>query len=486
MKRILLKSLCALLFITTLSKAQLEEDEKSSSSFNLFKGTISVTIGGSFIVNGSFAAMPTERVDQFITRIFNETKVQKVKENALSPINEILKEKDFRYADRNILLKRVNGESIILDLKKFRLNGDFINNPYLKNDDVIVFSPLDMERNFVSIMGAVNNPNKFQYVENDKLSDAIEFAQGLNKAYEKIEKVEITRLSYDGQKDNTITLNVNDNVLLQRGDRIRVIADETSKRDFTVLVLGEVNIPGNIPITKNNSTLKEVIEKTGGFKSSADLIRTELIRGSTLFSNSLKQIQSLPAEQKKEALDNLYTTLVLPEIKEDFLMQRMSYLTEEDTLYFKIDDQLRLLRGNAAINFREFGKADSNIDSFIVNDGDIIIVPEKNDLVYVFGQVPKTGYIMYEKGKDYNYYIQLAGGLGQEAKDELFVIKGKTRNWIRVDEDKKVEIEPGDFIWVPKKTPKDFKYYVNIITPITSVVGTLVTIAILIVQVTKK
>ena len=35
---------------------------------------ISVTIGGSFIVNGSFPASMTERLDDFITRIYNEYK----------------------------------------------------------------------------------------------------------------------------------------------------------------------------------------------------------------------------------------------------------------------------------------------------------------------------------------------------------------------------------------------------------------------------
>ena len=40
---------------------------------------------------------------------------------------------------RGLILKNANGEEIIIDLAKFRVNGDFINNPYLKNDDVIIF-----------------------------------------------------------------------------------------------------------------------------------------------------------------------------------------------------------------------------------------------------------------------------------------------------------------------------------------------------------
>ncbi len=36
---------------------------------------ISVTIGGEFIVNGSFSALATERVDEFVTRVYNQYKI---------------------------------------------------------------------------------------------------------------------------------------------------------------------------------------------------------------------------------------------------------------------------------------------------------------------------------------------------------------------------------------------------------------------------
>ena len=41
------------------------------------------------------------------------------------------------------------------------LNGDFTNNPYLKNDDVIIFPQPDLEHNSFTVSGAVNNPGKF-------------------------------------------------------------------------------------------------------------------------------------------------------------------------------------------------------------------------------------------------------------------------------------------------------------------------------------
>jgi len=465
--------------------AQMDRTERSSTDL-LMSGSISVTIGGSFIVTGSFPALPVERLDQFVTRIYNEVKAEMAKEPVIETESAVLREKRLTFAQRNIVLKRANGEELIIDLKKFRLNGEFVNNPYLKNDDVIIFPPLDMERNFISVYGAVNKPTKFQFVEGDKISDAIEFAQGLNKAYENIEGIEITRLDYNGNKEEILKYSLNENVALKRGDRIRFIADESSKRDFKVLVLGEVNRPGTVSITKNNTTLKDVISKAGGFKPTADLRIAELLRGSSIYTEFSKEIQALASEREEEAMNILWRTLVQPEEEDDLLMQRMSYLAEEDTTYFKVDDKMRLYRGNASINFTDLSDPQSDASNYIVKDGDLIIIPEKNDMIYVFGQIPMTGFIKYQEGKDYNYYINLAGGRGQEAKDEAFVIKGRTRNWISTEEHDNINLEPGDYIWVPKKAPKTFKYYLDRVSAVMGVVGSIATVILIVVSLQQK
>lgn len=478
MKKLLV---CLFLFTMNIVWAQTERNERNSNSL-LLSSSISITIGGAFVVNGSFPALPTERLDQFITRTYSEVKTELAKDPALANESALMKDKKLNFALRDIKLKRATGEEFSIDLKKFRLNGDFKNNPYLKNDDVIIFPPLDMDRNFVSIFGAVNKPVKFQFVEGDKFSDAIEFAQGVSNAYEKIEGYEITRLSYDGNSEQVLKYTIDQNMSLQQGDRIRVVADETSKKDFKVLVLGEVNRPGTVSITKNNTTLKEVINKAGGFKPTADLRIAELIRGSSIYSEFSKQIQALASEREEEAMNILWRTLIQPEEEDDLLMQRMSYLAEEDTIYFKVDDKMRLYRGNASINFTDLTDPQSEASNYLVKDGDLIIIPEKNDMIYVFGQIPMTGFIKYQEGKDYQFYINQAGGYGQEAKDEVFVIKGRTRNWLSTDENKNIKIEPGDYIWVPKKAPKTFKYYLDRISAVMGVVGSIATVILLVVS----
>ncbi len=305
--------------------------------------------------------------------------------------------------------------------------------PILKNDDVIIFPPTDIERNFITVRGAVNSEGTYHFFDGDKLSDALFLADGVNKAYENVHQVEITRLSYDGEKMESIIVDINSDFVLKRGDRIRVLADETQRKDFKVFTLGEFKMPGYIPIKKEHTTLKEVVEKAGGFTENADLSNTQVLRGV-----------------------NVFKSIAFSEEIERFLMMRMSTLIKEDSLYFLIDEKLRFLRGNANVDFTRFEDLSDTL--FILKDGDIIYAPSKIDLVYVYGQVNQPSYVKYEKGKDYNFYLDKAGGIGETASGDIYIIKGKTRTWISAEdiEKKNVVIEPGDYIWASKQQVRTF------------------------------
>ncbi len=444
----IIKSLLLLLLFSQLSFSQSLDYNSSSSSSMAALNIISVTIGGSFIVNGTFPASQTERVDQFITRIYNESKVATLTAVKDQDMFNRLKLEIEAFAKRDILLKRFDGEEIKLDLERFRLTGDFSLNPYLKNGDVIIFPVLDLDKNFIEITGAVNKelfvnqyskrPLQIQYVEGDKLSDALLFAQGINPAYDNVTRAEISRLSYNGLTEEVIEVNIADDFELKVGDRIRIIADETQKRNFRVKIEGEVNKPGYIYITKDNTSIREVIKKAGGFKENAGLNRAELIRGSNVYNSPLFSLEF-----------------------ETIMMQRMSNIDLEDSVSFLIDNKLRYSRGNLTIDFERLFDDNFPDGDFIVKDNDYIFVPEKIDLIYVYGQVANPGYIEYSNDKDVYYYIDKAGGIGTTAKDEIYLIEGTTRSWIEVEEDEEYNISPGDFIWIPKDPPRDFDYYLN-------------------------
>jgi len=447
-----------LFFAAIISFNSFGQFEKSASKSLLENiNTISVSIGGAFIVNGSFPAFLNERLDQYITRISSQA-VQNYNPDLpgyfLNPVE---------YALRGIKLIRANSPELMIDLSKFRINGDFKNNPYLQNDDILIFPPLDLERNFVSVNGAVNKPGKYQFLEGDKLNDVIELAMGINKAYENVNLVRISRLNYAGDSEQLLEFKIQDNPVLQRGDRINILAEETQKKDFKVNIVGEVYNPGYVNITRNNSSIREVIKRAGGFKSNADLNRTELVRGT-----------------------NVFRSVLFTEEFENMMMLRMATITEEDSSSFIIDNKLRFTRGNGLIDFNEVMNESSPDGDFVVRDGDVIFIPEKLNLVYVFGQVKKPGYIEHAQNQDYNYYISKAGGLGDLARaEEVYIIKGQSRTWVQIDEDVKTSIEPGDFVWIPKEIPRNFNFYLNRIMAVSSVIGSVATLILIYLQATK-
>ena len=426
------------------------------------QSTISVTIGGDFIVTGTFPAVIGERVDQFVTRIFNAAKSERVGTTANAEQRELVFKQLADFTKRDIQVKRVNGQKLTIDLEKYRFTGDYSQNPYLQNDDVILFPFNDRERNFVFITGAVNQTSKFQFVEGDKLEDAILFAGGIDKGFEKVTSAEISRLDASGEKETRMIVNISDNPILKRGDRITIIGEETFRRDFSVTVAGEVFRPGIITISKGSTTLREVIEKAGGFLPSADLSRAELLRGANVFKSTLFS----------EELDQ-------------FLMSRMAEIAPEDSLSLIIDNKLRFIRGNGVLDFTKINDTSSAASKFSVRTGDYIHIPEKLNLVYVFGQVYTPGYIAFIDGKGVDYYISKAGGKGQNAKEDIYLIKGKSRSWTKIEKDVSYTIEPGDFLWLPKEPVRTFSYYLDRVMAISSIVTALATVLLLVIQFKK-
>lgn len=475
-----MKKIILILLSINISIIYSQTSERNQNTSMLAASTISVTLGGQFPLTGTFPASVTERVDQFVTRIYTQALERSLRTATDEVMLEKIKKELSDYSLRGILLKRASGEEIILDLAKFRIDGDFKNNPYLKNDDVIIFPPNDIERNFVSITGAVNSPGKFLFVEGDKLKDIIELARGINQAYENVKKAKIYRLSYDGKNNEVIEVNIEDDLQLKRGDQIVVLADETQRKEFYALVLGEVIQPGYVPITRNSTKLGEVMNQVKGFTDNASLVRARLFRGNSVTALLEKQygikIDEKLLNNDKELVDRIVNY-------EQAMMFRMSNLVEEDQYYFQAENQYRVLNEGSAIDFTKIYDENSEIYNFIVYPGDVIIIPPKRNTVYVFGQVSNPGHVKFVEGKDYLYYIEQAGGLGEYAEKDIMIIKGGSRNWIPAE--RNVQIEEGDYIFIPKERIKSFRTFAMELSGYFSIIGSIATIILLVVQLGK-
>jgi protein involved in polysaccharide export with SLBB domain len=162
----------------------------------------------------------------------------------------------------------------------------------------------------------------------------------------------------------------------------------------------------------------------------------------------------------------------------------MSSITEEDTAYFFLENYIRLINETGSIDFKKLLDSNSEESNYILRDGDVIYIPQKENSIYVFGQVKNPGKVKYIENKDYSYYISQAGGLGEYADDEIMVIKNLSREWIMAQEENSI-LEEGDYIWVPRTSSHSFNYYVYSIGGYLSIVGSAATIILLLIQLGK-
>jgi hypothetical protein len=224
-----------------------------------------------------------------------------------------------------------------------------------------------------------------------------------------------------------------------------------------VLVLGEINFPGTIPITKDNTNLYEVIQLAGGFTSQASLKRARVFKNSSL-SIFLQHQYGLTLAEQPNLEDPKIRNILLN--LEAALMYRMSNVVSEDTTYFYLENQLRVLTEGSSLDFNKIGDPESDIAKYKVTSGDIIVIPPIQNSVYVFGQVLRPGHVTFIEEKDYTYYVNEASGLGELAEaDDIMVIKGGSRAWISPIREN-VVIEEGDYIYVPKQNLRSFRSYV--------------------------
>ena len=444
--------------------------------------SINVTLGGAFPLNGTYQANINERADQVISRIYYLLLKDKIiegpatskyyNENRMLSVElsggilSYMREEYLGFSLRRVKLVREKEPSVLLNIKKFWLEGDYKNNPYLQNNDVLIFEKVDLSKSYIQIEGAVKYPGRYEYVRGDKLSDAIYYAGGIDETYEGIDSVYIYRQNEQGEIDEIKRLNVKEDIELKNKDRIKVIYRADQRKDYRALIIGEVRRPGYVYIGKSRMKLREAIKESGGFTQDADLRSSVLIRSKGFF-REMSEI-----EKRERWLDQ-------------YLIYRMARMSLEDSVYFSIDNMVRMNRAIASIDFEKVMIEGSEEGDFMLDDEDVIIIPRKSDKVYVFGQVNNPGFIKVKEKEDWRYYIEKGGGLGESASGEVYIIKNVSRSWHNVKE-YKGEIEAGDMIWAAKKTYRDFDFYASRIASIATITSTFITLVVLILNLTKK
>ena len=327
-------------------------------------------------------------------------------------------------SSRRIEVSRRSGATRHADLVRYRQSGDRDANPSVLDGDLI---HVPFAKTEIQVDGAVELPSRYEWVEGDTIGSLVRMAGGLRRDA-RADSVEYRRRLTDGTIE-TRTLpwdEVSSRVLVGDGDQVHFRFDGNFEPLPSVLVEGEVLLPGPYGIREGEDRLMDVIRRAGGFTSAASLDEAALIRGA--------------AEEKK---DLEFERLAKTPAQD---------MTEEEYAYFRAKSRER--KGLVVLDFRRLVEGD-DAENRLLEDGDRIVVPELRETVTVSGRVLFPGLITYLRGRDARYYIAQAGDFASEAdRGGTRVIKGLTGEWVEIGE--AGEIVPGDEIWVPERPKRNW------------------------------
>jgi protein involved in polysaccharide export with SLBB domain len=333
------------------------------------------------------------------------------------------------YSKRNIELRR-NGEVIRIDLQQYFLQGDLTNNPQLKDNDLIYVPAA--EKN-LSIWGAVNASGEYELADGDRITELIDLAMGISEAA-RMDSASLVRLDYHTGEIMEYFFSPaaiiadsrsRENRILQSGDRIyiRNLAEYESK--FRVTIAGNAIYPGEYAIEPGKTSLSDILKKSGGANRFGCLKYAYLQRQSERDTTVI--------------YDPEYNRL------KDMIITELNMLERE---YLKFKE--RELSGKIAVNFEMLGEKGSGNADILLEDNDYIYIPNMVTTVEVSGAILFPGAYKWEAGRNFEYYIELAGGYTNRAqKSRTRLIIAESGSWLK--KDKIYIIEQGDKVFVPEK-----------------------------------
>ena len=271
-----------------------------------------------------------------------------------------------------------------------------------KNDVLFIPSKYDLEqKGTLEIRGEVYKPDVFPYAANTKLEDLIIMAGGLTESASTV-RVDVTRRIIDRkgtkkQKEisQTFSFAVKDGFVvegepgfvLEPYDQVFVRRSPGYSEKVNVTVSGEVEFEGDYSLNVRNERLSDVLEKAGGLTEFAYIEGARLERQMT--PEEYKQAQELMAMVVSNNNISGNDSIVVPEVS--------------TTYPVGIDLKEILANPHSAIDP-------------VLQDGDVIVIPQYMTTVSVSGSVRKPNSVVYDPKMKLKDYISEAGGYAERAR----------------------------------------------------------------------
>jgi protein involved in polysaccharide export with SLBB domain len=324
---------------------------------------------------------------------------------------------------RNVLLRRSDGDTLLVDLARFRQTGDLSANPTLREGDALVVPTLDET---VQVFGRVAFPGTYEYHRNESLADFLRIANGGGGFPSNAsDTIRVTRF-VSAQQREFLQFSRAD-ALGARGQQFRLqpfdavfVAEVANyKEQKTATITGQVVRPGTYPIRPDTTTIRDLVELAGGFTREASLVDATLRRSSSPTpQRGLRTLSQVPPE------------LLSPEER-----QILQITSQSDPRAVVID-------------FPRLFAAGVEIYDQKLQAGDTLDVPTLRNEVTVLGAVAQPGIVQHVAGRNVQFFIRVAGGFTRQADmQDVMVLKrrmGTRLHWRDVK-----SLDPGDTVIVP-------------------------------------
>lgn len=351
---------------------------------------------------------------------------------------------DDAYLDRAFIYREKPDRS--LEVMSFNLgnlmNGTIADIELRKNDIITILNVNELtERGAYTIQGLVNSPGTFPYAEGTTLEDLILQAGGLREGASTA-RVEISRrindpeaLDATDQLAQLFVVNIEDGLghgkekefMLMPYDMVQVRKSPNYSEQKTISLSGEILFPGNYVIESRNERISEIIKRAGG------LLESAYVKGAYLRRKLTDDQRQMRTETYKLAA---------------------SHNQENDSII--IDPSTMATHYVVGIDLQKALDNPGSTNDFVVMPDDQLFVPEFQSTVKITGDVLFPNTVVYEKGKKLKYYIDQAGGYGDNArKKNAYIVY---MNGTVAKAKGNVAIEPGCQIIVPTKPDRPFDW----------------------------
>ena len=320
-----------------------------------------------------------------------------------------------------------------LDMYDILITGLYSSKLPLKSGDIIFVGPV---KKMISIDGAIKKPAKYELLDDQNLSEVINFANGITVDAD-LKNIFLDRIIDGKVKSLPInTIKQFDSIVAKDGDKIYI-----RKFSFrSVNIQGAVLKPGTYQMSEGES-ISDLLSKAGGFTQNAYL------RGAIYENQEALLINKMAKDLLyEEFIDNIIT-----------VSQKNPMAQYDLTSVIQLTQDIKNSSPNGRVVIDLLDEVSS--ESLVLKDGDSLTIPEKQDHIYIYGEVSYEGALKFDSSMSLRSYVNKAGGLKEVAdQNAIYVLhpNGDTqRSFLKKSlfqnkPDQDLEIYPGSVIFIPR------------------------------------